>query len=424
MLRKILEILPIRSGFSKNVAKVFSGSAIATVIAVVTLPIITRLFSPEEYGLYQLLISLITILSAISSLKYEMAIVLPNKGSESRNLTQLSLLVLLLTTLLFSLMLYLGGAWIFRLLNAEQLTHYVLYIAVGIFLGGLIEVFRYILVSKKEFGKIAAYRISQATVTQTGAIGIGYYSPTFLGLFISYISGHLTYILLYLIRNRLPLAAMQWKDLKGVASKHRKFPTINTISVFLNKLSLQLPVFMFSAFFTPEIIGLYNLAHKCINLPVNFLGNAVSQVYYKEAADAYQKSPEALMRMFVTIVKKITVIGIVPLVLVLFFAPFFTKLIFDPQWSDAGRYMQIIIFWVYFQFINASIGTTYSILNKQEFGMYLIAIFLLVRYFSMVWFSQSPEAMLIALTVATSLFYITYSLTIYYLIRRKLRATD
>lgn len=420
MIKRLLQLFKIDSDFTKNVAKVFSGSAIATVISIVTLPIITRLFTPDDYGLYQLLLSFIAIFISISSLKYEMAIVLPTKKDVSKRVFQLSLIILLLTTFLFSILLYFAGGLIFDLLNAERLQPYVIYIALGIFLGGLIEVLKYALISEKKFAQMASFRVAQASATQATAIGFGYLAPSFIGLFISHISGNLLHVILFLSKNKLPFKLHSYFKLKEVASEYIKFPTFNASSVFINNLAIQLPVFMFSIYFTPEIIGLYNVAYKCVNLPMNFLSSAVSQVYFSKAASAYQRSATELMKTYKTLLLKLSLFGLLPLVVVLFFAPFLTNLIFEDQWSEAGFYMQIIIFWVYFQFINASVGITLSVIKRQEYGLILISISLITRLLAMYFFRDSPEEMLITLTVTVSLFYILYNFMIYQLIKKEI----
>lgn len=419
MLKRIFRFLNLGSDFTKNVAKVFSGSAIATVISVITLPIITKLFTPDDYGLYQLLLSFITIFISISSLKYEMAMVLPKEKHVSRRIFQLALIVLLTTTFLFSLLLYFAGSLLFELLNAERLQPYLIYIAFGIFIGGLIEILKYALLAQKKFSQMATFRVAQTTTTQAMAIGIGYFSPSFIGLFISHISGSVIHIILFLSKNKLPFKLDPVIKLKKIASEYSKFPAVNATSVFIGNLAIQLPVFMFSIYFSAEIIGLYLLAYKCVYLPMNFLSSAVSQVYFAKAADAYQRSAKELLETYKTLIIKLSLFGLLPLVVVVFFAPFLTKIIFDEEWLQAGFYMQIIIFWIYFQFINASVGTSLSVINKQEYGLYLIIISLIARFLAMYFFRDNPEEMLIALTVTVSLFYISYNFMIYRLIKKQ-----
>ena len=94
------------SEFSKNVAKLFTGSAIANLILIITLPILTRLYSKEDFGLFQLFTSTVLTLSVISSFKYEMTIILPKSSKISKKLTSVSLILLIFFTGVVSILLF------------------------------------------------------------------------------------------------------------------------------------------------------------------------------------------------------------------------------------------------------------------------------------------------------------------------------
>ncbi len=419
MLRKLIDDLLLKNTFTKNVLKVFSGSAVASIIAFFTLPIITRLYSPEDYGVFQLMLSFITLFYSISSLKYEMAIVLPTSAKKSRVITQLSLMVLVGRTTLFSLALFFGGDFILGLLNAEQLSPYLMYMAVGIFLGGMVEIFRYSLTAKKQFKRQSICVVSQAGTNQGAAIGLGYLAPSFFGLFLSFIAGQLVFIALYIFKNRLPLKEVNFNEIKESAVEYRNFPMINTLSVFLNRLSLQLPVFMFSAYFTEEIVGIYNLAYKSISLPLTFLSYSISQVYLKDAAVAFAESASSLLKLYKSLILKLSILGILPLLVITLFAQELVGIIFGDEWLQSAVFMQVMIFWIYFQFVNGSVATTISIINKQQYGLYLIIGSLALRFSAMYIFREDVMHMLYALTASAIIFYILYNFTIYILIKRE-----
>jgi len=419
MLRKLIDDLLLKNSFTKNVLKVFSGSAVASIIAFFTLPIITRLYSPEDYGVFQLMLSFITLFYSISSLKYEMAIVLPTSAKKSRTITQLALMVLIGTTTVFSLALFFGGDFILGLLNAEKLSPYLMYMAVGVFLGGMIEIFRYTLTAKKQFKHQSICVVSQAGTNQSAAIGLGYLAPSFFGLILSFIAGQLVFISLYLFKNRLPVKGVNFEEIKESAVEYKNFPMINTISVFLNRLSLQLPVFMFSAYFTEEIVGIYNLAYKSISLPLTFLSYAISQVYLKDAAVAFAKSAETLLKLYKSLIFRVSILGLLPVLVITLFAQELVGIIFGSEWIQSAVFMQVMIFWIYFQFVNGSVATTISIINKQQYGLFLIIGSLALRFSAMYIFREDVMHMLYALTASAIIFYILYNFTIYILIKRE-----
>ena len=68
-----------QNDFFYNVIKISASTILSAITIAIALPIITLIFSADELGKYQLLISVITLFGVVSCFKYEMAIVLPKE---------------------------------------------------------------------------------------------------------------------------------------------------------------------------------------------------------------------------------------------------------------------------------------------------------------------------------------------------------
>lgn len=79
--QQLLDAKSDKKAFGKDVGKLVSGTVVAQVVGIILIPIITRVFSPEIYGLATIFISIVSILTVVSRLRYELAILLP-KGEE------------------------------------------------------------------------------------------------------------------------------------------------------------------------------------------------------------------------------------------------------------------------------------------------------------------------------------------------------
>ena len=110
--------------------------------------------------------------------------------------------------------------------------------------------------------------------------------------------------------------------------------------------------------------------------------------------------------------------AVVPLAALLLFGPQIAKLYFGPAYKEAGVYMQIVTFWMFFQFINSPISATFTIIDKQQIGFYLILLSLFLRLGAMMVFSDSARIMLSALSISAGMFYLTYNVAIYYFIKK------
>ena len=85
--------LKLKSKFSLNIMTLMLGTTVAQAIPIIISPILTRIYSPEEFGLLILFMSIVSILSVIVSLRYERAIIQPLDDEDAISLVVISMLV-------------------------------------------------------------------------------------------------------------------------------------------------------------------------------------------------------------------------------------------------------------------------------------------------------------------------------------------
>ena len=75
-----------KSQFKKNIMVLMAGSAVAQAVPIAISPILTRIYSPKEFGLMALYLSLCSLLSVFSSARYDLAIIEPKENNEAKHL--------------------------------------------------------------------------------------------------------------------------------------------------------------------------------------------------------------------------------------------------------------------------------------------------------------------------------------------------
>jgi O-antigen/teichoic acid export membrane protein len=407
----------LKSDYNRNVAKLISGTALASIINFLSLPVLARIYSVEDFGHFQLLFSLITIFGVISCLKYEMTLTLPEDKARSDNLFFVSILVLTGFTGILYFLLTGFGKEVLSLYNAEHLIASGQWITPAVFSLGLYELMNYVFMRNKAFGKIAKYRVLQVSLIQASAIVMGLHSPSFEKLIFSFIIGNMVISLLMIIKSNLSLSNISLSSLSDAAYSYRKFPLINMPMTLVNTFSMQLPVFMLSVYFSSEIVGYYMMASRILTAPMQFISRSVGRVYYKEAADSIRESKQKIVRTFNNTVSRIAKLGLIPSAVVIVFAPILIKWFLGDEWTAAGTFMQIMMPWIFFQFVNMPVSTTFSVVNRQEIGFLLIVISVLLRYAVMYYWHETAIIQITALSIVASLFYITYTISSYLVLR-------
>jgi len=165
---KIKTILS-KSELFRNTSILISGTVIAQLIPIMLQPILRRFYSPETFGAYSIYLSLLGIFVVISSLKYELAIVLPKKDRDAANLLFVTVCINLIFNLALLLIIVSFKNQILLFLNlSEKYALYLYFIPLGTFLFNLYQGINYFLIRKKQF-----FPISINKFVRRGTEGIG-----------------------------------------------------------------------------------------------------------------------------------------------------------------------------------------------------------------------------------------------------------
>ena len=162
LLDKVNTKLNAQGGFLKSVGILAGGTAFAQALGVLVLPIITRLYSPEEFALFAVYTSIVGILTVAICLRFEIAIPLPEKDEDALSLFMLSLLSNIVLTTLLTVVIFFFQESIFKFIQQPQLKPYQWLIPIGVFLAGLYSSLQYWATRKKQFSAIAQTRMTQA----------------------------------------------------------------------------------------------------------------------------------------------------------------------------------------------------------------------------------------------------------------------
>jgi len=404
--------------FIKNVFKLSSSSIFSSLFIFLTLPFITSIYTVSQLGEYQLLISIITIFGVVASLKYEMAIVIPRSDVTAMNVYKLCLYILLIFSLSVGFILFFLNKISMVFIKSYAISNFFLFIPIGIFFFGLFEVIKYGLMRKKLFTEFSLGRLYQVISTQLSMIIIGLINPNIFSLFFSYILGFIIASSLFLKKSLISIKIKSVDSLTKIASKYKKFPIFNSLMVFLNTLSNELPVFFLAQFFSADKLGFYMLANRLCVIPMNFIGTAIGKVYFQKASEIYNNNPEKLFSIYTETTKRLIFLGTIPFIGIIIFSPILVEIIFGEDWRVSGLIMQIISIGLFLKFVTSPIGTTFTVLDKQEIAFYLTLVSLIFRFLFMFYFRHSLVSLLWALTVSTSIYYMLYHFFTFMILRK------
>jgi O-antigen/teichoic acid export membrane protein len=363
--------------FARGVGVLVIGTAGAQVVTVVSALLLTRLFSPDDFGLFAVYSSLLALIGVVGSLSYELAIPLPEDEVEAAHITVLSMLLLAGTTVLSGLFVALFATPIAAALGVPALADYIWLLPIGVLLAGGCNIFNYWSIRTKSFSNIASTRIRQSLATLV--IQLASFKLGGLALLVGQIAGQSVGIA-SLARPALGAPAFRHVSLLGlkhVALRHRRFPIFSTWEGLSNTAGLQLPPLLFAFLFSPAAAGLYALANRVLSMPMSMIGGAIGQVFFANAAEAHRAGE--LGPLVAQLHGKLAHIGFPPALLLIFLGPDLFALVFGENWRQAGEFARWMAPWLYLVFVSSPLSTLFAVTGHQKQGLAFQLILLASR---------------------------------------------
>ncbi len=352
--------------FARHVLTLASGTAIAQVILVLATPVLTRLYTPTDYGTLAVYSSTLTVLLVLASLRYEAAIPLPEDEDVAGSLLALTLFVLAGMVILVALLVWLAGDAFVASANAERLRPYLWLLPVGLLGAGTYQALSYWAIRRRAFGRIARTKLTQGAGQVVSQVGLGLLKLGAPGLLIGDVIGRVAGgggLALLASRDR-PFAQVTRASLAAAATRYRRFPLLTTWSGLLNVGSLQLPSLMFSASFGAAAAGFYALSYKMLVLPTMLVAQAVGQVFLARAS-SLSREPERLRRLTEGTALALFACGLPVFAAVGLGGPQLFATVMGSQWEQAGRYAQALAPWFVVWLVSSPLGGLLSVREWQ-----------------------------------------------------------
>ena len=384
MIKKYIQKLR-KHTFVMQVATLMSGTAMSQGILFAATPFLTRLYSPEEFGLFALYIAIIGPISMVSAWRYETAIMLPEDNEDAKALLTLSIFLTILTTL-FVLLIIIIFEDAIRLHLTNDIGLFLWIVPLGVFFSGMLQVISTWNTRNELYKNIAqstVIRSSTAVSIQIGAKTIiPFYGGLIWGNLIASVVA-LAYLSIKAIKQQsLRLSRLSYSKIKKNAKEHDKFPKYQTFASFINSLSLTLPVIFLSFFYSPEIAGYYALADRVLMAPVALISGSIRNVYYQKASKKFSLN-ESITNLYVKTTLNLLKIGFIPFFIVAIFAePIFVYL-FGDKWVTSAVFTQILFIMTLMSFINPASAMTIYILGLQRFALIFTVITAFFRAFAL-----------------------------------------
>jgi len=330
------------------------GTTVAQAIPIIISPILTRIYSPEEFGLLILFMSIVSILSVIVSLRYERAIIQPLDDEDAISLVVISMLVTIGVSTVLTILINIFYTQIQELIGNNEIDILKYWVPFAVLITGFYNSLYEWHVRKKQFALSAKIVMSKGAVTAGGQVGLG----TMMfpgGLIFGYLMGIFIAFFLLLksfIKNKdFLILIFNKKQLLKNVKKYKKMPQYSTWGALADNISLQMPTLVIATLKHVSSVGIFGLTIRVLSLPANLLSQALSSVLFQKVAKLHYDDPDKIKILIIKIFLILNFIMIPFVGFIWLFGENLFAFIFGEPWREAGVMASILVFAVAIRFV-------------------------------------------------------------------------
>ncbi|MEV3814342.1 lipopolysaccharide biosynthesis protein [Aeromonas allosaccharophila] len=397
--------------FLKNVLTLMTGTVIAQAVPIAIIPILTRIFTPEDFGLLAIYSAAVSILGAIVAGRYEVAILLPENDEDARVLLQVSVLVAAIVSLTIYVPVSIFNSQISKFLGNDDIAVWLYLIPISVFVTGFYQALTYWHNRGGRFKATALSRVVQSLFQGSAQTSLGF-EQLLGGLIWGQLIGSffgMAYLLKKDRTDKLILDKIESNKIKEQIKKYQKYPKYGVFGALCDASAVQMPVLMLTKFYSSSVTGMFGLTFRILNIPASIISSAIAQVLFKKVVEISHSEPEKLNKYIIKlfILLFITYLPIVP-ILFIWGEPLFS-LVFGQQWGQAGVYAGYLVIAVAIRFAVSPLSAVLGLEQNIKMGslwqvLYLCTITVTLYCSS----SFSIEAFLIAFVVHEVVLYLIY----------------
>jgi O-antigen/teichoic acid export membrane protein len=363
-----------RHSARRGVVEIVVGSALGLGLLVAISPVLSRLYDPADFAVLQLFTGVVSVGAVLATLRLELAIPLARDDRETRTVLHAGVLGSIVVAVLCWLLGQLAAPWWAVGQTLLDLRSVWWLVPVTVLAIAWFQLVSAVLVRAERYRLLAGRNTAQGVGTAVVQLGFGAAGAGAIGLLLGVAAGRLSGLLLVTRRGMPGRAAgtrsrVRLRDQLAAVSRFRRFPLITTWSALLNNAGQYAPYLVFALTFGPTATGWLAFTTRLLGLPVNAVGQAVAQVFLGRGARAGRTATGELPRLTWLAVRRLSLLGAGPALLVVVAAPWVFGWLFGAAWGPAGWYAQILAPAFFLQFVANPVSHVFNLVGRQALAL-------------------------------------------------------
>lgn len=403
-----------KNEFRQNVLTLMTGTTIAQAIPIGISPVLTRIYSPDDFGVFALYLSIAATLSVIATGRYELAIMLPSKNDDAAHLVILSFVISTVLSVFLMIVAVLLNERITELLGNPKISNWLYFVPLSVFITGVCQSLNYWFNRQRQYKQMSQSKIVQSTATASVNVAMGFGNSGAGGLVVAGLLGQgLAAALLAKIFIRQRPVFNKTRTI-ALGKKYRSFPLVNTLHAFLDESKNFLTTVLLVKLFGTYKLGQFYMVNKILLTPLTLIGGSISQILYRELSQKYAAKQD-LSNLVLKIMIKLFLFALIPFFTIVLYGKELFVFVFGSTWIVAGEMSRFYALYVLFHFIASTLSIVPLVVNKQKeafiWNLAYTGLFLISFVTGSVAFKNFNHILLLVSFVMSVYFIISYRWT-------------
>ncbi len=398
----------MKSQYRKNILTLMAGTSIAQAFPIAITPILTRIYTPEDFGLFAIYMALASIISIIVTGRYELAIILPHKDEDAFQIMTFAMLITIIISFILLVLVLNFNSEIANAIQHPEVSRFLYLLPISVALTGFYQTLTFWHNRNKRFNNIAINRVGQSAGTASGQLGFAFLNQSIgliAGQIIGQFLGLLFFVGSYFLKDHEKYQVNVLK-MKALAVRYRKFPWIDGPTQLINIIANQAPNILLSSLFSISSAGFYYLTQRVLQAPITLISGSVLDVFKQRASEDYNKYGNC-RKIFRNTFWTLLLLGAPSSLVLFFFIEDLITLVFGEPWREAGSYAQIMVPALFLRFMANPLSFIIYIAEQQVVNLIgMLSLFVMICF--SLFISQNPLKAVFGISFSYSIVYTSY----------------
>lgn len=389
------------------------ASGIVQLLGILAIPVLARLYSPSDFGVLAVFVSLSLVLTTVASFRLELAI--PNEETDTFALDTFCVGALL--ALGFSTLILILIGMVEIVYGVEQFSgapfYILIFLPLSVLLGSLFNNLNFLAARHGLHEATARARVAQTLAAVLAQIVLGVTTDSPLGLVIGYVAqtGMGGFFLVRGLRRagHIPSGYPDMSESRRVFKRNEMYLKFSSLDGVFQIAALQIPILIVASAFGEAAAGTLYLALRILAIPTGVLTSAFSQIFASQAPRHHASG--VLFNFYKTQLLALFSLNALCVLVLVGASDLILKLVLGDQWDGIWFVLAVLAPFVILQSTSSPLGSVFYVCKKQREIALVHLIGLLVRLISChyaIAYVANDTAILYAFSLSGALYFFLY----------------